>query len=64
MKILYITKFFPPEYGGIETLSKNLIGKEYNSQGVSLACSETALELPMIIDYVRDFSDWLSAKIS
>lgn len=24
MKILYITKYFPPEYGGIETLSKNL----------------------------------------
>lgn len=24
MKILYITKFFPPEYGGIETLSKNI----------------------------------------
>ena len=24
MKILYITKYFPPEYGGIETLSKNI----------------------------------------
>ena len=24
MKILYITKFFPPEYGGIENLSKNI----------------------------------------
>ncbi len=24
MKILYVTKYFPPEYGGIETLSKNI----------------------------------------
>ena len=24
MKILYITKFFPPEHGGIEILSKNI----------------------------------------
>ena len=24
MNILYITKYFPPEYGGIETLSKNI----------------------------------------
>ena len=24
MKILYITKFFPPEHGGIEILSKKI----------------------------------------
>ena len=24
MKILYITKYFPPEKGGIETLSKGI----------------------------------------
>ncbi len=29
MKILYITKFFPPEYGGIETLSKNICDHFY-----------------------------------
>ncbi len=32
MKILYITKFFPPEYGGIETLSKNICDFFHNKK--------------------------------
>jgi lipoate-protein ligase A len=48
----------------IELLSKNLVGKEYNSQGVAMACSETLNELPMIEEYINDFSNWLGDKIS
>jgi len=32
MKILYITKFFPPEQGGIETLSKNICDFFFNKK--------------------------------
>ena len=32
MRILYITKFFPPEYGGIETLSKNICDFFHNKR--------------------------------
>ena len=39
MKILYITKFFPPEYGGIETLSKNLCDFFYKkNNNVEVVC--------------------------
>ncbi|OIQ15932.1 MAG: lipoate--protein ligase [Bacteriovorax sp. MedPE-SWde] len=48
----------------IELLSTNLVGKEYNAQGISMACHETVLELPMIEEYVKDFSNWIGNKIS
>lgn len=48
----------------IETLCTQLIGKEYNSQGVAMACAASAIELPMIEEYIREFSDWLGKKIS
>ena len=39
MKILYITKYFPPEYGGIETLSKNICDYFYKKKNkIEVVC--------------------------
>lgn len=48
----------------IELLNKNLVGKEYNAQGINLACAATINELPMIEEYIKEFASWLGNKVS
>ena len=39
MKVLYLTKYFPPEHGGIETLAKNICDYFYKKKIYLEVCS-------------------------
>lgn len=47
----------------IEYLMHAFKGKVYDEAGISTAIAETALELPMIEDYLTELKDWITKEI-
>ena len=70
MKILYISKFFPPEHGGIETLSKNIcdffFDKKIDIEVISFSKKKTYISKKNIykVFYFKPFLSLFSAPIS
>ncbi len=70
MKILYITKYFPPEYGGIETLSKNICDFFYSKgKEVEVVCfskKKTYISNKNLyrVNYFKPFLNIFSTPIS
>lgn len=48
----------------VELLESKLSSCPYSKSGIEAACLEAGSELPMVVDYIQEFSLWLQAQIA
>jgi len=48
----------------VEKMMSSLIGRDYSAEGINSSMDEVKIELPMISDYIDEFSKWLISEIS